>query len=74
MRERNDPRQARNVDLKAKYGITIDDYEAMFAGQMGQCAICGRADQKLVGRPSPRDGASEEPAVSPVQRHDRLRA
>jgi len=48
VRERNNPRQARNVDLKAKYGITIEDYEAMFARQSGQCAICGREDQKLV--------------------------
>lgn len=47
-RERNNPRQKRSIGLKALYGITIDDYETMFARQGGQCAICGRGDQKLV--------------------------
>ena len=28
--------------LKRRYGITIDDYDAMLLAQSGGCAICGR--------------------------------
>lgn len=34
-------RIARNSALKAKFGITIDEYDAMFKAQRGRCAICG---------------------------------
>ena len=37
------PEQARSVDLKAKYGITLGDYEAMHARQQGRCTICETA-------------------------------
>lgn len=49
-RERDalNPEKARSVDLKAKYSITLADYEEMFARQGGKCAICGTDDQKLV--------------------------
>jgi hypothetical protein len=33
----------RKSHLKRKYGITLDDYERMFAAQSGVCAICGEA-------------------------------
>lgn len=34
-------RIARNSALKANYGITIDEYDAMFKAQCGKCAVCG---------------------------------
>lgn len=30
----------RRYQYKAKYGITIEDYEALFVQQGGQCALC----------------------------------
>ena len=30
----------RRSEFKKKYGLTIEDYEAMFASQKGLCAIC----------------------------------
>lgn len=34
------PRRKKSWDLKACYGITIDDYDRMLAEQDGHCAIC----------------------------------
>lgn len=42
------PERIRNTDLQQRYGITLDDYNAMFARQEGKCAICGTGDKKLV--------------------------
>ena len=36
------------MDLKAKYGISLDDYTAMHERQQGCCDICGTADERLV--------------------------
>ena len=35
-------RRGKSHRLKKKFGITIHDYEAMLAAQMGKCALCGR--------------------------------
>jgi hypothetical protein len=34
----------RNSQIKAKYGMTSDEYEAMHATQGGVCAICGKPE------------------------------
>lgn len=40
---RNTPegiRKSKNRDLVRHYGITLDEWESMFAAQAGNCAIC----------------------------------
>jgi len=37
----------RRYQLKRDYGLSVDDYNAIFAEQQGKCAICGRHQQKL---------------------------
>lgn len=60
-RDRHGPRSQKNYPgapatsdarrrwrLKARYGLTEDDYERMFAEQRGCCAICGTSHPQLV--------------------------
>lgn len=46
---KEDPNHLRNRKLKAKYGITINDYNRMFVLQGGKCWICQKLG-KLDGR------------------------
>jgi hypothetical protein len=39
-------RQGRSSMLKAKFGLTVADYEEMLAGQNGACKICGKTTRK----------------------------
>lgn len=40
-RERYDPDKRRRWDLRRRYGITPEAWEAMHAAQGGRCLICG---------------------------------
>lgn len=40
----NGRRRAVSWDLKTKYGITIEQYEAMLESQGGVCAVCSKPD------------------------------
>lgn len=56
-REKNghgdNPDTARAAYLRRKYGITVQEYEEMLAGQNGRCASCGSTE--------PGNGRSGEP-------------
>ncbi len=39
-----DPLVNRKANLKAKFGITIEQYEQMLTRQSGMCAVCGDTD------------------------------
>jgi hypothetical protein len=41
------PAKAREYQLKAKYGITPEDYNSLFAAQGGVCAVCSRPQGRL---------------------------
>src|ERR1035441_6414502 len=41
---------SRNTALKRKYGITAEDYDAMFLRQNGQCASCQEPQEKFKRR------------------------
>jgi hypothetical protein len=44
--QRRNPRSKRNTHLKAKFGITIEQFDSMLANQNYQCAICMSSDPK----------------------------
>jgi hypothetical protein len=52
-RLRHDPKEwsekNRASHIKVKYGLTIDDYNAILSAQGGVCAICKRADWNRKG-------------------------
>jgi hypothetical protein len=39
-----DPLVNRKANLKAKFGMSLDDYDRMLADQGGGCAVCGTTD------------------------------
>lgn len=45
----NNPEKVRNKILKYRYGITLNDYNRMFAEQNGCCKICNIHSSKLKG-------------------------
>jgi len=45
-RHEADPGKRKNKALKANYGITLDDYNAMWANQKESCAICFTKETK----------------------------
>lgn len=40
-------RSSANTKLKRRFGITIDDYERMYAEQGGECLCCGASESVL---------------------------
>ena len=55
---KNNPNANRNKHYKKRYGITVEDYEAMSARQNHLCAICGLRETK-----KRRDGTTSRLAV-----------
>jgi hypothetical protein len=52
-------RQQRENNLKRHYGITIDEYEAIFAAQGHRCALCLGTEIKSQGNHMPVDHCHE---------------
>ncbi len=44
--------QARAAKFRKRFGITIEQYDAMVAAQQGLCAICGKPEKRLANNRS----------------------
>ncbi|MEV7626493.1 endonuclease VII domain-containing protein [Actinoplanes sp. NPDC089786] len=71
-RERIGAVGVRAANLRDKYGITAEDYDALRLAQGYRCAICGRHEDEIpasgAGRPR-RDGQPAAPAFRLVVDH-----
>lgn len=45
---RNNPNNVKNIKLKSRYNITLEDYNNAFVYQKGLCAICGMSEKLFV--------------------------
>lgn len=45
-RRQADPNYDRSRNYKAKYGITLEQYNEMFANQGGVCAVCAQPERR----------------------------
>lgn len=65
-RQRERGEWALRNNLRSRFGITLEDYEALREGQEHRCALCGRHEDELprsrTGRP-PKDGGDPTPAL-----------
>lgn len=51
---RNNPEKAKNADLKKHFGVTLTQYEKLFADQNGVCAICSQPEKSKAADGGPR--------------------
>jgi len=47
--EQRSPEKNFKANLKAQYGMTVEEYDSLDAAQGGMCAICGRKDSGRAG-------------------------
>jgi hypothetical protein len=48
--KKNNKEKTYGYKLKNKYGMTTEDYNSMFDGQGGRCAICGEHQSLMQGK------------------------
>lgn len=44
----NKPETQRKHYLRSKYGISVEEYDAMLLAQEGKCAVCGKENSGIV--------------------------
>jgi hypothetical protein len=62
------PASRRRTMIKRRYGMSLEDWDALFASQNGVCAICGGGSERgLVRRPRSHDWKSSWDTMPPMQ-------